>query len=190
MALNNETDHDGLDYELDDEVRAQTPAQLKALADPLRTTVLDLVLERAATVSELADAVGRPRSSVAHHVQVLVDAGLLKVVRTRRVRAIEERFYGRVGRTVLVGTAGAGDDTARDFLHDANAEVRAPRAESLAATIRHARIPADRAEEFFARVVELAEEFTRLPRGGDTVYGFVGAVYATDHPMLPTEGQG
>ena len=55
------------------------------------------------------------------------------------------------------------------------------------ATLRHARIPAETAEEFFARVVELAEEFTRLPRGGDTVYGFVAGVYRTDHPTLPEE---
>lgn len=39
--------------------------ELRAMADPLRTTVLDLLLERAATVGELAAAVGRPNSSVA-----------------------------------------------------------------------------------------------------------------------------
>jgi hypothetical protein len=33
-------------------------------------------------------AVGRPMSSVAHHVNVLVDVGLMGVVRTRRVRAL------------------------------------------------------------------------------------------------------
>ena len=30
--------------------------------------------------------------------------------------------------------------------------------------MRHARIPDERAEEFFDRVVELAQEFTALPR--------------------------
>ena len=46
-------------------------------------------------MAELAGAVGRPKSTVAHHVNVLVDAGMLRVVRTRRVRAVDERYYGR-----------------------------------------------------------------------------------------------
>ena len=75
------------------------------MSDSLRGTLLELVLERAATVGELAAAVGRPKSSVAHHVGVLVDAGLLKVVRTRRVRAIDERFYGRTARIFYVGAS-------------------------------------------------------------------------------------
>jgi hypothetical protein len=53
------------------------------------------------------------------------------------------------------------------------------------ATLRHARVPSERAEEFFERVAELASEFTALPRGGDVVYGFVARVYATAHPALP-----
>jgi len=90
------------DYELGERAVASTAAQMKALADPLRSAVLDLVLERAATVNELATAAGRPPSLVAHHVNVLVDAGLLRVVRTRRVKAIEDRFYGRTGHTIVI----------------------------------------------------------------------------------------
>ena len=33
-------------------------------------------------------------------------------------------------------------------------------------TLRHARIPAELAKEFTERVMDLATEFTRLPRGG------------------------
>lgn len=178
------------DYPLDDEVRASTPAQLKAWADPLRRTILDLVLERAATVTELAAAVDRPKSSVAYHVDALVAAGLLKVVRTRRVRAIEERFYGRVGRTIVFARSSPSDAVAvEDFLSEADGEVATPRGENLLATLRHARIPREAAEEFFERVADLAREFTELPRAGDTVFGFVGAVYTTDLPVLPTRDE-
>src|SRR5207244_6025726 len=90
------------DYELAEKMVITAPAQLRAIADPLRDTILDLLLERAATVAELATAVGRPKSTVAHHVNVLVDAGLMRVIRTRRVRAIDERFYGRTGRTLYI----------------------------------------------------------------------------------------
>ncbi len=178
------------DYDLPDTVEVSTPGQLRAIADPLRATILDLVLERAATVAELAAAVDRPKSTVAHHVNVLVEAGMLRVVRTRRVRAIDERYYGRTGRTVSVGVVRRPDDTEAPVcingLSVAAAEsVPAHEADRLYTTIRHARIPAQRAAQFWERVEELVREFTQLPRSGDTVYGFAAGLYPTDHPTLP-----
>src|SRR5919201_2675809 len=99
MSINSTTP----DYDLAERIVVTAPEQLRALADPLRATILDLLLERAATVAELSAAVKRPKSTVAHHVNVLVDAGMLRVVRTRRVRAIEERYYGRTARMFAVG---------------------------------------------------------------------------------------
>ncbi len=172
------------DYDLAPTVHADSPAQLKAVADPLRSQILDLVLDRAATVGELAEALGRPKSSVAHHVDVLLQAGLLTVVRTRRVRAIDERFYGRTGRTIVIGKGVTPDFSERQsMLHDAIAEV--PTEAEVLSTLRHVRIPAEQADAFFERVVELAEDFTRLPRSGEAVYGFVAAVYPTNQPVLP-----
>jgi hypothetical protein len=75
------------DYDLEEMIVVTAPGQLRALADPLRGTLLDLLLERAATVTEMAQAVDRPKSTVAYHVNLLVDAGLLQVVRTRRSRS-------------------------------------------------------------------------------------------------------
>ncbi len=175
-----------LDYELATTVQADTPAQLKAIADPVRSQILDLVLERSATVTELAQALDRPKSSVAYHVDILVDVGLLTVVRTRRVRAIEERFYGRVGRTIVIGDGPTPKDTIRhSFLARAQAEAQVSAPGNMLSTLRHARIPEERAAEFFERVVTLAEEFTELERAGDVVFGFVASVYETDQPTLP-----
>ncbi len=98
------------DYDLDEIVVITAPEQLRALADPLRATLLELLLERAATVTEMAQAVHRPKSTVAYHVNLLVDAGLLRVVRTRRVWAIEERYYGRVARTLYIGVLNRPED--------------------------------------------------------------------------------
>ncbi|MEZ5377994.1 MAG: helix-turn-helix domain-containing protein [Acidimicrobiales bacterium] len=174
----------GPDYDLAPLVHAERPEQLKALASPIRKTILDLVLDRAATVSELAEALGRPKSSVAHHVDVLTGVGLLAVVRTRRVRAIDERFYGRTGRTIMIGSDLSPEEaTGTSMLREAAAELGD--ATTDFSTLRHVRISAEHAEAFFARVVELAEDFTRLPRSGSTVYGFIGAVYPTEQPVLP-----
>ena len=178
------------DYDIPDTVEVSTPTQLRAIADPLRSTILDLVLERAATVAELAAAVGRPKSTVAHHVSVLVQAGMLRVVRTRRVRAIDERYYGRTGRTIYVGVVRRPGDTTTPVcingLSVAAAEaVPAHEADRLYSTLRHARIPAPVAAQFWQRVEALIREFTVLPRSGDTVFGFAAGLYPTDHPTLP-----
>jgi DNA-binding transcriptional ArsR family regulator len=181
------------DYDLAEDLEVSTPAQLRAMAGPLRSTILDLLLERAATVSELASAVGRPKSTMAHHVNVLVDAGMLQVVRTRRVRAIDERYYGRTARLFRVGAVKLRPATHSAVgvnpLSEAAAEaVPAHDADELRATLRHARIPQERAREFWAQVLALAQEFAKLPRSGDTVYGFAVGLYPTDQPTLPDHG--
>ena len=178
------------DYEFADRLALTEPSQVKALSHPLRTAVLGLLHERAATVSELAVALRRPKSTVAHHVKVLREAGLLQVVRTRQVRAIEERFYGRTARMfyVSVERSAEGEELPRDF-NDFEVAARESQAAyrdgKLWGFIRHARITEAQASGFWERMAELVEEFDRLPRAGDTMYGFAVGVYPTDLPTLP-----
>ena len=176
------------DYELAERIVVTDPALLRAMSEPIRTTILDLVLERAASVTELATAIGRPRSTIAHHVNVLVDAGMLRVVRTRRVRAIDERFYGRTARVFFVGpvplTAITPLPWANDLSVAADESATAYHADRMWSIIRHARISRASAREFWDRVDALAREFTQLPRDGDEVYGFVVGLYPSDHPAL------
>jgi DNA-binding transcriptional ArsR family regulator len=178
------------DYELDDTLKLTTPAQVRAVSGELRMTILSLLHERAATVTELAEAIGRPKSTVAYHVNLLAEVGLLRVVRTRRVRAIEERYYGRTARMFYVGMGQRSDqdDQPEDF-NDLEIAARestaAYESRQLWAFIRHARIAPDRAAEFWDRVLDVVHEFDRLPRSGDTVYGFVLGMYPTDYPTLP-----
>jgi DNA-binding transcriptional ArsR family regulator len=178
------------DYELADRIALTQPSQVKAIGDPLRTTILGLLHERAATVSELATALERPKSTVAHHVRVLAEAGLVRVVRTRRVRAIDERFYGRTARMfyVAVERTANGEDMPRDF-NDfevaARESAKAYRDGKLWGFIRHARISEAQAADFWERMAELVAEFDRLPRSGETAYGFAIGVYPSDQPTLP-----
>jgi DNA-binding transcriptional ArsR family regulator len=178
------------DYELADRIALTEPSQVKAISHPLRTTILGLLHERAATVNELAVALARPKSTVAHHVKVLTEAGLLQIVRTRRVRAIEERFYGRTARMFYVGVerTADGDELPRDF-NDfevaARESVAAFRDGKLWGFIRHARISEEQASAFWERMAELIAEFDRLPRSGETMYGFAVGIYPTEHPTLP-----
>jgi DNA-binding transcriptional ArsR family regulator len=175
-----------LGYDLDDTIRADSPARLKAVGNPLRALILDLVLERAMTVTELAERVRKPRGSVAHHVDVLVDAGLLKVTATRRVRAIDERFYGRTAHTIVFPDSASDGDL--PFVADARAEADLSDPHCAGGfTFRHARIPAELADEFAHRLMALATEFTRLPRGGGREYAFLAGVFPTKRPVAPEE---
>jgi DNA-binding transcriptional ArsR family regulator len=178
------------DYDLDDLVVVTAPEQLRALADPLRSTLLELLLERAATVTEMAQAVHRPKSTVAYHVSLLLDAGLVRVVRTRRVRAIEERFYGRVARTIYIGALIRPEDkqvvAAINGIAEAAAEsAPAHAADELRCLLVHARIPIEDVRTFWAEVQAVARRFAQIPRAGDQVYGFVAGLYPTDAPTLP-----
>lgn len=179
------------DYELEDTIELTTAEQVRAISDPLRTTILQMLHERAATVTELAAAVKRPKSTVAHHVNVLADAGLLRVVRTRRVRAIDERYYGRAARMFYVGLGRTKDGVElpqdfNDFEVAAGESVAAYDAGELRSFIRHARIPEERAREFWQKVEQVIHDFDKLPRSGDTTYGFTVGLYPmADYPTLP-----
>lgn len=186
----------GRDYDLDEFVHADTAERLKALGDDFRLHVCDLVLERAMSVSELAELTGRPKGTVAYHVDQLVDAGILKVVRTRKVRALEERFYGRVGRTIvfpdmfkdqaglpfLDGVLADHDPELRDELEPTGAKSDHPQPAGPGfSTYRRARIPVDRASEYARRLYELTAEFVDEPREGDVEFGLYVLLFPTVH---------
>lgn len=187
--MSDESPSPGRGYDLDDYVDVDTVERMKALADPLRMYLCDLVLERAMSVTELAERVGRPKGTVAYHVDQLVDAGLLKVVRTRKVRAVQERFYGRVARTIVY-TEEHAHSRALPFLDlvidDVNEELAAaldPHDGSIGPTYhtyRRARIPVARAAEYARRLHALALEFIDEPRDGDVEFG----MYLLLHPTI------
>ena len=179
------------DYDLDDTMALTSSIQVKAIGNRFRTTILGLLHERAASVSEIAAALDRPKSTVAYHVNVLSHAGLVRVVRTRRIRAIDERYFGRTARMFYAGVGANPRDEALPLdLNDLDVAVqesqRAYQSQRLWSFIRHARIPPERAAEFWAEAMALVHEFDRLPRSGTTAYGFVVGIYPIpDYPMLP-----
>ncbi|MFM2077863.1 MAG: hypothetical protein RJA49_1753 [Actinomycetota bacterium] len=177
-----------LDYALAETIEADSAGRLKALGDPLRMLILDLVLEKAMTVTELAERVGRPRGTVAHHVDLLVDVGLLRVVRTRKVRAVEERFYGRAARTIVFPDHPHDGDL--PFFADARAvaDTDPPDGTPGGFSMRSVRIPDELAAAFVDRMQALAVEFSALPRGGTREYAFLFGVFPTTRPVAPKGG--
>ena len=173
-----------LDYELEDAVVVSSTSQLKAVADDTREDILGLLSERAATVTQLADALDKPKGTIGYHAKVLEDAGLIRVVRTNKVRAMTEKYYGRTGRTIMFETSPKPDDPLW-FVNDSLKHIQMEPGEKFPMfTSRVARIPEERVAEFADRIIELAEEFLEIPRKGDTVYGFLAGVFPTDHPAF------
>lgn len=182
------TDHKSPDYDLEPTLNVAEPRQLKALFEETRREIVELLLERAATIKELAETLDKPKGTIGHHVGVLEEAGLIRVVRTKMVRAIEAKYYGRTARTFLIADkAETGIDLAPDhFLKTAATEfARVEDATVAISTLRHVRIPDERAKEWEKRLIDLAHEFTAEERGGETTYGLLIAMYPTDRPRLP-----
>jgi DNA-binding transcriptional ArsR family regulator len=185
-----------LDYELDEILEVRRPDQFRAVGDPTRQKIISLLSERAATTSQLAEALGQPKGSVGHHLKVLEEAGLIRVVRTRQVRAITEKYYGRTARffEFVHGEGGLAREAIFNLLRQVMNEYVAPASEESeewpwdVLTLRHARIPASRAEEFSKRLLELADEFTDLePVHRERVYGLLAGLFLTHLPELPDE---
>lgn len=176
------------DYDLIEEQVVTTPEEIRAIFDPFNATILELLLERAATITELAAAIGRPKSTVAYHVGLLVDVNVLKVVRTRRVRGREERFYGRVARLFYIGqTRPDHPEQLPNYLTIAADEsVTAHHDDTLRAVKRDAWISDDDAEEFLQRVYQLANEYSKVRRSSHAgkAYTFVAALYPSKRPRL------
>jgi DNA-binding transcriptional ArsR family regulator len=174
------------DYELDESLSLTSPAQFEALANPLRFRILVLLNERAATTSQLAHLLGCLKGSAGHHLRVLTAAGLVRVVRTRRVRGGTERYYGRTARQLQLDAA---DRLGRpELLLNLVAGELATRPPDPAEVVqlRHLRLTQEQAKALAERLVEAVDQVE--PAGPDRpLYGLLLGVYRTDLPSLPPE---
>ena len=193
LALAVEPEETGApDYELAETLDLDYPTQLRALADDTRLAILDLVLERAATTTELAATLGKPKGTIGYHLEVLLAAGLVRVVRSKRVRALEARYYGRTARTFVIKSFDKGVVEPDFMMRTAIADMAAARDrlpdeahEGAIQTMRYARIATGRLEEYRRRLDQLAAEFTAESRVGDVVWALVLALFPTVRPHLP-----
>jgi DNA-binding transcriptional ArsR family regulator len=189
-------DHSAPDYALEETLEFETTEQFRALFEDTRLRIVDLLLERAATITELAETLDKPKGTVGHHMSVLEEAGLVRVVRTKKVRAIEAKYFGRTARTYLLTPKVDAEVSPDYFLTSAATEYAKASQEALSdeldpamfSTLRYARVPTDRAKEWALRMGELTQEFASEPRGGERTYGMLVALYPTDRPHLPDDG--
>ncbi len=90
----------------------ETPEQLKALADPLRQSLLEQFCAPA-TIKQAAAKLAVPVTRLYHHVDQLLAAGLIRVAREEKRRAVSERFFQAVARRFAVSPSAFGGDGSR-----------------------------------------------------------------------------
>jgi DNA-binding transcriptional ArsR family regulator len=135
--------------------------QYKALGDPLRVRILELIQHQPRTAKQLADLLERPPGTIGHQLRVLEAAGLAQVVARRLVKGIVAKYYARTAHIFLVETPqelGAGQVPGERRLQRARDEL----AESLASLGDEAYFGYEGSPEFFH--VRLSPERARAYR--------------------------
>jgi len=165
-----------------------SPAHFRALAHPLRHRLLNLLRQRPATLAQLASALGSTKGTVGYHVQLMIDAGLVRLAGTRRVRGGTERYYEPVGTDLRHGTDAA-DRTA--FLVQAALDEMLPHqpGDEDIAVLRHVRLTPAQARDVAARIERYAGD--ELPAGGGEQHGdphgLLFCLYRANIPTLPAD---
>ena len=134
-----------------------------------------------------------PKGTVGHHLKVLERAGLVHVVRTRQVRALTEKYYGRVAR-LFVMKGDEHDDGARGgglaamMLRQAADEAASHRATTRRARRgTHPRSPdaAKRRRRFERRLDTLSTRRPARPRRRTASHGSRYALFRAAYALPP-----
>jgi DNA-binding transcriptional ArsR family regulator len=169
------------DYDAPDTLLVTEREQLKALGDDLRTRIIALIRDRARSIQELSGELELPKGTVGHHVKVLEAAGLIHVVRTRQVRAVTEKFYGRTARLFLFEVEDAADMRAigASALRQASYELELASDRANWGFVRSRLTSAD-AKRFERRFKRLIEDFRAAESPEGAAYAFVSGFWPAE----------
>jgi DNA-binding transcriptional ArsR family regulator len=159
-----------------------TPQQLKAAGDPLRTRILFIIQHQPATAKQIADRLGASPGAIGHHLKVLEDAGLAKVVARRVTRGIIAKYYTRTARIFNFSSPdelGGKQAVEPDIFGDAYAEWKEAQAEDQSCEnvfqfsgFPHARLSAKKAKAYALRAQKLMDDLlSEAPDPDGIVYG-------------------
>jgi DNA-binding transcriptional ArsR family regulator len=163
-----------------DTLELTSDQQRAAASGAHRTQILLQLGDGQASISEIAERLAIPRGTVAYHMRILREAGLVYIADTRRVRAVTERYYARVARSYVVhhtSGLGVGD---RGVIHEFLADYGGCTditVETPAMQLR--RIPLAEAQRLAIEMDRLLADFTDAnPSDGSVVdVGVIAGVY-------------
>lgn len=152
-----------------------TAEQFKAISDPIRLRILNLVRHHPATAKQLADRLDATPGAIGHHIRVLEEAGLVQVVARRITRGIIAKYYTRTARifTYDIPQEITGEipnnvrilTQVRDELAESSATVNED-AYGMTA-FPHARLSPERIQAYMNRLEALLNDFLQEPSDPD-----------------------
>jgi DNA-binding transcriptional ArsR family regulator len=160
----------------------------------VRAKIATLLRQRAASTTELAQALSMPKGTVGHHLKTLERAELVRVVRTRKVRALTEKYYGRVARLfVLRGTDAAPQDlrggaiTAVMLRHAADEVLASGAVEKDTSGLVHVRLAEKDVKRFQRRLNRLVADLHRYESPEGEMHALAFALYGSTTVLPPGE---
>jgi len=160
--------------------------QFKAVSEPVRSRILGVIQNQPATAKQLAARLGITPGAIGHHLHVLEEAGLAKIVARRLVRGIVANYYTRTARIFsynfpkdVTGNRAASLEimnTALDEMAEADATIRDDpyRSDSFA----HIRLSPERARYYSERLDALVDDVLQeTPDPDGKVYGIFLAMF-------------
>ncbi|MEU6049274.1 winged helix-turn-helix domain-containing protein [Streptomyces xanthochromogenes] len=138
-----------------------TDEQLRAVSNLTRHRIMAALRFEPATITQIAEQVGLAKGSSSYHVRLLERVGLVKVVRTRKVRGVTERYYAMAVQSIALPDPGAGqpDVLMRHAVADLEA---APVDVERHVRMAHLRLTESQFAELGARLQALADEYQGL----------------------------
>lgn len=92
----------GANFQPAESLIISTPEQLKAISDPLRLSIIELVAKEALTVKQIAVRLNQPPTKLYYHVAELEEYGFVVLVDTRVKSGIIEKYYRAVSAQITV----------------------------------------------------------------------------------------
>ncbi|MEU6273306.1 winged helix-turn-helix domain-containing protein [Streptomyces populi] len=163
-----------------------TAEQLRAVSSLTRHRIMAVLRFEPATITQIAERVGLAKGSSSYHVRLLERAGLVKVVRTRKVRGVTERYYAMAARALVLPDPGVGQPDV--LMRHAVADLEAAPADAERhVRMAHLRLTDEQFAELGARLEALADEYRER---SDPSLPDTSLVFALFHPARHQQSEG
>ena len=148
--------------------------------------MLRVLRDGPATVTQIAEQLGIAKGSSHYHVGVLAKAGLIRVVETRKVRGVEERYYAMAATAIELPESGPGEP--EHLMRHALADLEsAPANDQKTVRLKHARLSPAAFGAFEARLHALIDELTELSDPQESAADLFVAFYRPQDTMRDGE---
>jgi DNA-binding transcriptional ArsR family regulator len=160
-----------------------TDEQLRAVSNLTRHRIMAVLRFEPATITQIAARVGLAKGSSSYHVRLLERAGLVTVVRTRKVRGVVERYYAMSAQSIELPDSGPGHPDV--LMRHAVADLEASPADGERhVRMAHLRLTDEQFAELGARLHALADEYRER---SDPALPDVSLAFALFRPAQPAQ---